>query len=657
MNDSTPPSCPAFPGFPDFRANVTFVPLQFFTVVLPHCSRGTVRVVGYALRKVLGWVDTHGNPTREQLRFTYRELIEQAGVSRESIADALAEAIERRCLLCTCQPTPDQRGKTGQSGIYELRWDFTGNYTDAPATFNGFYYPEAALVEERDGSTTVRRPKAARKNIPNDFFDVLLPRERLSVIRVVGALMFYSIKWGPGGERKEPVSCSVTELSRLTRLSRKHVHEAVNEARQRGYIEQVDAGYFDVAAAKESRAATYGIRWMPASLMKQTTSQMAEGEVGSEPPNRCSESDRSEKEYGEAVRKGARDRSEKEYGNRSEKVNDISIKKDLKTNTAAETAGDDAAAPDSAAAVPEFELLRQTGFDESTAKMLAARQPGEVIRRQVQWLALRNATVNRLGLLRRAIEEDWPRPEGAETDDSLKAGKDFASHYYAAYHGFSGEAGTEPFPKDVHAAAAFVSRLLTLRNEPATVSEWGRQFGALVRQRNLGNPKARPHLSAALVLHGDAFLRQVGQRGSAFATHARQKAQAALQARLWPRYMAYLRLAEIEAQKSNRELYEAFSIQRQRTRDAMAGGLFHAAPETLARFDGEESRLLALAEYFASRKSNAVLTFDTWSQQFSDSTFACQIDPANVLTFPKAVAVITPPAAENSPAQTTEGST
>ena len=32
---------------------MTFVPLQFFTVVLPHSSRGCVRVVGYALRRLL----------------------------------------------------------------------------------------------------------------------------------------------------------------------------------------------------------------------------------------------------------------------------------------------------------------------------------------------------------------------------------------------------------------------------------------------------------------------------------------------------------------------------------------------------------------------------------------------------------------------------
>jgi len=54
-SDSHP--TPSFPGFPDFRANVTFVPIQFFTVVLPHSSRGAARIVGYVLRKILGWVD------------------------------------------------------------------------------------------------------------------------------------------------------------------------------------------------------------------------------------------------------------------------------------------------------------------------------------------------------------------------------------------------------------------------------------------------------------------------------------------------------------------------------------------------------------------------------------------------------------------------
>ena len=156
---------PPFPGFPDLRANVTFVPIQFFTLVVPNSSRGTVRIVGYALRKILGWVDEHGNPTQEQLRFTYRELMEKAGVSRESIADALRESVSRHFLRCVQTPRPDRSGQSAQSGIYELCWDEEGRYTDRLADFQGFYYPEAAVMEEQDGTRAVARPKAAARSV------------------------------------------------------------------------------------------------------------------------------------------------------------------------------------------------------------------------------------------------------------------------------------------------------------------------------------------------------------------------------------------------------------------------------------------------------------------------------------------------------------
>ena len=256
LTDHTP-----FPGFPDFRANVTFTPIQFFTVVLPHCSRGCVRLVGYALRRVLGWVDEHGNPTRERLRLSYRELEQAAGVSRDAIAQAIAESLDAHCLRRVESPRPARTGQSPRSGAYELCWDEEGAYTDSPDGFRGFYYPEAALLPVTEQGRVLHRPKAARKNIPNAFFDYLLPRERLSVIRVVGALLFYSIEWGPGGERKRPVKRSITELSRLARMSRCHVHAAVAEARERGYIVAAEEGRFTPVAGQKNRTATYAIRW------------------------------------------------------------------------------------------------------------------------------------------------------------------------------------------------------------------------------------------------------------------------------------------------------------------------------------------------------------------------------------------------------------
>ena len=126
-----------FPGFPEFRANVTFVPLQFFTVVLPHRSRGCVRLVGFMIRRLLGWVDTEGNPTHEQLEFSYRELVNEAGLSRDSIAEALAEAQAHQLIECVRAPRPDGPGHPAQSGLYALRWGEI--YTDSPDQFAGFF--------------------------------------------------------------------------------------------------------------------------------------------------------------------------------------------------------------------------------------------------------------------------------------------------------------------------------------------------------------------------------------------------------------------------------------------------------------------------------------------------------------------------------------
>lgn len=588
---------PEFPGFPDFRANVTFVPIQFFTVVLPRQPRGVVRVIGYALRKVLGWVDEHGNPTREQLQFTYRELIEQAGISRGAIGESLQEAVAGNLLRCAQAPSPHLAGQTAQSGIYEICWDAAGRYTDDPAEFRGFYYPEAAVVPVNENGTVVHRPKSARKNIPNAFFDVLLPREPLSVIRVVGALLFYSIQWGPGGERKLPVSRSITELSRLTRLSRQHVHEAVMEARQSGYIEQVDAGCFDPAAGQESAAATYGIRWTA------TAPAMPDAE------------ERFKRVNGTSVQKGGREQSNKVNGERFRKVNGIRIKTELKNEQTTAVLATVATSTGMAAVKSPLELLKQTGFDDATARQLAATHSFKIIQRQVDWLPLRNVTRNRLGLLRRAIEQDWPRPEGSVDDSGSQSGREFARHYYAAYHGYTGQAGTEAFPKDVQAAAEFIKRLFAQDSNESLVPEWGRQFGTFMRQKHRGEAKSKPNLSFALVLHGDEFLRRIELRHSARSGQAVEKVHAARHEALQSEYLAYLRLAERTAQQTAQDHYAGFLAERVRTRHAMTGGLFRATAETLARFDSEESRLPAFAEFFRHHPQMPVLNFEQWSKQ------------------------------------------
>lgn len=68
-------------GFHPPTSNTTYTPNQFFDVCLPNCSRGTLRLIGFMLRKTLGWCDANGNPQREQILISYNELIKYSGIA------------------------------------------------------------------------------------------------------------------------------------------------------------------------------------------------------------------------------------------------------------------------------------------------------------------------------------------------------------------------------------------------------------------------------------------------------------------------------------------------------------------------------------------------------------------------------------------------
>ena len=592
-----------FPGFPEFRANVTFVPLQFFTVVLPHRSRGCVRLVGFMIRRLLGWVDTEGNPTHEQLEFCYRELVNEAGLSRDSIAEALAEAQAHQLIECVRAPRPDGPGHPAQSGLYALRWG--DHYTDSPVEFAGFFRQEAVPVSEDDKGQPVARAKAARKNIPNAFFDYVLRRERLSLVRVVGAMLFRSIQWGPGGERKVPVSLSITELCRLTRMTRRHVHEAVQEALARGYIEYVQEGYFDPHAGEESQAATYRIRWTsqavnPVHVQPADTLTPPPAEASAP----CTFSDRSEKGYGEAVRKGERHQSEKGNGNRSEKGNDISIKTSIKNRTT--TAAGEPTPPVAAVAGGILAKLIGIGFDEPTARHLASRFAAEAIERQIEWLPQRKADTNRLGLLRRAIEGNWSQPEASTFPPEHAAGALFVRHFEAALHGY-----TEPpsgcTPKEAEMGARFLRELAATGASEAEAAEWGRRFGQFVRAKS----PPKPWFVWVLRVYGGEFLRQCRQAIRRDEKLSAAQARRAHEEKFTPRYQDYLRAEEVRLRGEDPGLYAAFEAHRQEVH-----ARFRLSAKTCELLTSEASRLSAFGDFLRER-GIPLLDFWAWDRQFN----------------------------------------
>lgn len=52
-----------FHNFKPPTSNTTYTPNQFFDVVIPHFSRGVVRIVAYLLRKTLGLVRREWKPS------------------------------------------------------------------------------------------------------------------------------------------------------------------------------------------------------------------------------------------------------------------------------------------------------------------------------------------------------------------------------------------------------------------------------------------------------------------------------------------------------------------------------------------------------------------------------------------------------------------
>jgi len=238
-------SASGFAGFLPPTSNTTYTPNQFFDVCLPQCSRSAIRVVGYFIRRTLGWCDQYGRPQEEQIEISFRELAQRSGVSRDRLRVALDEAIAAKFLECVREGRPSLAGDAGQSAIYRLRWHDTPEYCKHPALFGGFF--------EREGNRT---------DIPNQYFDHILPTESLSVIKVVGSVIRSSIGFAARrGVRRQWASLSYSQIQHFTRLkSRKDLALALRTAIERRYIVRLEEGCFTPDKA-EQRSAVYALCW------------------------------------------------------------------------------------------------------------------------------------------------------------------------------------------------------------------------------------------------------------------------------------------------------------------------------------------------------------------------------------------------------------
>jgi hypothetical protein len=538
-----------FRGFPDFRSNVLYCPKQLFTVVIPNSSVNCIRLVSYMLRKTLGWVNEAGDPIQEQHAFGYRDLEGDGGIVHSGLQKAITEALDRKFIGCVQTARMQVQGVRARSASYELLWN-ESSYTDDIDKFAGFHL-QASYIDQ-DGQTRI-----GRKNIPNVFFDYLVKNESRRVIRVVGTLLWYSIDWGKGGERKQPVKKSLWDLVELTQLDKSNVVRALDEAQEKGYVERLERGVFDLSGRKESSTTVYGIHWtdeytythegLPVGVSSnEERTKKATQPVLVNAPKRRHEAETGTLQKsdtglaGERSKKATQNAPETQHSERSKKATYVIINKEI-TNTPINNSSDSPAPEPLVAAVAEEALLK-VGFDRKAARQLSSQYPAESILKQIEALPLRRPS-NPLGMLRHAITVDLPLPAlpAKTTDVGSSHGRTFAAHFYAGYHGNSEAPVSDPSAGDSEAGERFVQRLLQVSPEPASVDDWGRSFGELVAHQHGQNRQSFPALRLAIQRYGDDFYSRFKTSCEAHKRRAIQLAQEERYEKYQGEYEKYLR--------------------------------------------------------------------------------------------------------------------
>jgi hypothetical protein len=538
------PATSTFRGFKPPTSNTTYTPNQFFDVVIPHFSRGVVRIVGYLIRKTLGWCDANGNPQEEQIEASYNELEHKAGVSRDMIRSALDDALAGNILECAREGRPKLAHDAGQSALYALNWS-GASYTTRPAEFRGFF--------EGDGNRT---------DIPNEFFDVVIPNEPLTVIKVVGSIIRHSIGFQTKhGRRRQQVALSFQHIQNYARIrSRSDLAKAVRIALEKNYIIRVVDGVFS-HRFDERRSATYALRWSD-SLIGQKTAPAV---------------DRSEKQTSNGQISAPADQSE--------------IQTSIKTKPEIETLNRQP--------VADTELQQKLiaiGFSEKTAAKLIRENSRQTIEEQMAWLSHRAPARSPAGLLRRAIEQQWPAPAKLRaTEVQGTAGWEFARCFYAAYGGNRGEPVNEPSPYEAQTAADFVQRLTRAAAGESHVSDWGRALGQLAREQR--NPF--PSLQLAIRQLGDAFLVKIEKQRLhahlASVTQLREQHEQTHRAA----WLVWLTEQERAIQQSQPEEYARFIAKRDHERADLAADPKPWSRKALDSFDAESVRLSAFRQFFS----------------------------------------------------------
>lgn len=573
-------------------------------------------MVAYLIRKTLGWSDAQGNPQNPEALVSYKELIEKAGIGRARIREAIDEALDKKFIKCLKPGRAHSQGQEGCSALYSLQWDDRDLYVTKPEEFEGFFSGNGNLT-----------------HIPNQFFDYTVPQETAAVVKVVGVIIRHTIGFQTRfGFRRQQVALSFTEIMRKAGIaSRSTVNLALKEAMEKNHVTRAIEGRFD---PKQGQAATYSVKWSDSSATEQNDSigsEIVPGELDTDQAqNRTSRAKSvpksnqvTDKTDGSGIAPVKRSRivpnsskiepSSVPESNQPEFQNQTTIKTTSLNNPSKQHSNSaDAVGDDFAKAV---DLLVNQGFSLSVAQTLAKSHDYETIRKQIEWQKGRQASRNRLGMMRKAIEENWPQPEATQTTKEEEQEESFARAFYRALAGRTGISLLPITVRDTKLGESFMQALKEEGISAETPEEEGAAFGDFCRQMQKDSKSPARSLSLLITLYAESWLLKRLTLNEEKVEQQEQESRAEYESRLQPAYLEYQNRAIAEAMNHNPEWVEEFesrlASQMERMRD-LSPRFFNQMEKSL---QDPAERLALFGEDLKKHRPHAVLDFWAWDKE------------------------------------------
>ena len=625
----------AFHGYAPPTSSTTYTPNQFFDVVLPHASRGCLRLVAYLIRKTLGWSDAEGNPQNPEAYVSYRELIETAGVSRGAIKDAIQEALDKRYISCLRFGQPHRANEEGFSALYTLKWDEREQYVTDSDEFDGFYAGNGNLT-----------------HIPNDFFDYTIPNEPLAVVQVIGVIIRNTIGWQTKyGMRRQKIEMSFSEIMRRTGIgSRTTISKALTAAIDGYHIRRVERGVFDPHAGADSKATVYAIRWQDEDrpdpkkndeqpllfdLDEGDGSKSGPAPSGSKPTSRTTVQNMDRSSTVQNVDRGLGSKSGPANGTEAgpatvQNLDSNGFKKrtDIKTTNLNNLPKQQQTDPPVVEGGHSLSLLLgkliAEGIEPLVAKRLVESFPHKQIERQLEWLPLRDVKTSRTGFLIRAIERDMPKPGALPSERKLSEEEAFVEGFYEGWNGSNTKALVPASPSEVPTAQRLLASV-RVQFPDIDSREAGRRFGKYAQSRESGEKKPIASFIVQARNHGFAYVDGLAEKLRSEKLTEYKKAREEHEATHKQAYEGFLVELESQLAQANPAAFAEFTEWEAQSRDKIEKRSNFGGERITARrlefFDSPQAGRDRFLEFFSARPDTTVPTFWDWDAEINPNRF------------------------------------